>query len=239
MSDLTQTAEDYLEKILIIKEEMKIVRVRDIANYMKVKMPSVVSMIKKLSQKDLIKHEHYGYIELTEEGLRQAKAIYERHKTLFNFLHHILGLDTATAKEDACKIEHYVNPKTLDYILKFIKFVETCPEGEPLWLSSFHYFAERGVRPEHCKEIEKIRKDSKMNSSTLRSLNVGQKCRVKNISGAPEIKRRLLDMGIVPGVEIKMEKAAPLGDPVDITVKGYHLSLRKEEASCVEVEVFK
>ena len=50
------------------------------------------------------------------------------------------------------------------------------------------------------------------------------------------IKRRLLDMGIVPGVEIRVQRVAPLGDPVDVLVKGYHLSLRKEEARAITVE---
>ncbi|MCD6257960.1 ferrous iron transport protein A [Candidatus Aerophobetes bacterium] len=76
-----------------------------------------------------------------------------------------------------------------------------------------------------------------MNSSTLNNLKIGQKGKVIRISGNPAIKRRLLDMGIVPNVEVKVEKLAPLGDPIDILVKGYHLTLRKEEASSITVEV--
>lgn len=57
------------------------------------------------------------------------------------------------------------------------------------------------------------------------------------ITGDQGIKRRLLDMGIVPGTEVKVEKAAPLGDPIDVVLKGYHLSLRRQEASAVTVEV--
>jgi len=76
-----------------------------------------------------------------------------------------------------------------------------------------------------------------MNSSTLNNLKIGQKGKVIRISGDPAIKRRLLDMGIVPNVEVKVEKLAPLGDPIDILVKGYHLTLRKEEASSITVEV--
>jgi len=76
-----------------------------------------------------------------------------------------------------------------------------------------------------------------MNSSTLNNLKIGQKGKVIRISGNPVIKRRLLDMGIVPNVEVKVEKLAPLGDPIDILVKGYHLTLRKEEASSITVEV--
>lgn len=71
----------------------------------------------------------------------------------------------------------------------------------------------------------------------LSDLKVGEKCKISRIIAGAEIKRRLLDMGIVPGVEIQIQKVAPLGDPVDVLVKGYHLSLRKEEAETIAVEV--
>jgi Fe2+ transport system protein FeoA len=58
----------------------------------------------------------------------------------------------------------------------------------------------------------------------------GEKGRIAQVQGRRSIKRRILDMGLVPGSEIEMERYAPLGDPVEIKLKGYHLSLRKEEA---------
>jgi Fe2+ transport system protein FeoA len=79
--------------------------------------------------------------------------------------------------------------------------------------------------------------ERRMSSSTLNRLAVGQRGKVLKISAEPGIKRRLLDMGIVPGQEIGVERVAPLGDPVDILVKGYHLTLRRKEASCITVEV--
>jgi len=65
---------------------------------------------------------------------------------------------------------------------------------------------------------------------TVKDLKPGERGKVLNIKGKGDLKKRLLDMGMVPGAEIKLEKVAPLGDPIDILIKGYHLSLRKEEA---------
>ena len=76
-----------------------------------------------------------------------------------------------------------------------------------------------------------------MNPSKLSELKIGQEGRVVKITAEPGIKRRLMDMGLVPGVKVKIEKVAPLGDPMDLIVKGYHLSLRKEESSAIIVEV--
>jgi len=73
----------------------------------------------------------------------------------------------------------------------------------------------------------------------LRDLRPGERAIVKRISGTSSIHRRILDMGIVKGAEVEIERVAPLGDPIEIRVKGYHLSLRKEEASNISVEVDK
>ena len=70
---------------------------------------------------------------------------------------------------------------------------------------------------------------------TLRNVKVGETVTVKKISGEGAVKRRIMDMGITKGVELKIRKVAPLGDPVEITVRGYELSLRKADAECVEL----
>ncbi|MDR1589383.1 MAG: ferrous iron transport protein A [Oscillospiraceae bacterium] len=71
---------------------------------------------------------------------------------------------------------------------------------------------------------------------TLRDISPGQTVKVTQIGGASAIKRRIMDMGVVKGVEVFVRKVAPLGDPVEVTVRGYELSLRKEDAQMIEVE---
>lgn len=71
----------------------------------------------------------------------------------------------------------------------------------------------------------------------LDEVRPGQKARVVKIIGRSGVNRRLADMGVVPGTTVEVERIAPLGDPVDIRLKGYHLSLRKEEASNIMVEL--
>ena len=74
---------------------------------------------------------------------------------------------------------------------------------------------------------------------TLDTFTVGESGVVKAVLGEGKIKRRLFDMGITPGAEVYMRKKAPLGDPIEITVRGYELTLRKTEAVCVNTEVKK
>ncbi|MBO4439242.1 MAG: ferrous iron transport protein A [Spirochaetaceae bacterium] len=70
---------------------------------------------------------------------------------------------------------------------------------------------------------------------TLREVKTGQTVTVQKISGEGAIKKRIMDMGITKGVEIYVRKVAPLGDPVEITVRGYELSLRKADSEIIEV----
>lgn len=71
---------------------------------------------------------------------------------------------------------------------------------------------------------------------TLRDVKIGDTVKVVKLHGEGAVKRRIMDMGITKGVEINVRKVAPLGDPVEITVRGYELSLRKADAVMVEVE---
>ena len=71
---------------------------------------------------------------------------------------------------------------------------------------------------------------------TLRDIPVGSTARVKKLHGEGALKCRIMDMGITKGSEIYVRKVAPLGDPVEVTIRGYELSLRKNDADCIEME---
>lgn len=71
---------------------------------------------------------------------------------------------------------------------------------------------------------------------TLREAAIGQTVRVKKLTGDGPVKRRIMDMGITKGVGINIRKVAPLGDPIEVTVRGYELSVRKADAAMIEIE---
>ena len=76
-----------------------------------------------------------------------------------------------------------------------------------------------------------------MSTKLLSEFAVGESGKIKSVSGEGRIRRRLFDMGVTPGAELTMRKKAPLGDPIEITIRSYELTLRKVEAACVEVEL--
>lgn len=71
---------------------------------------------------------------------------------------------------------------------------------------------------------------------TLRQVNIGETVRVARLRGEGPVKRRIMDMGLTKGVAVTIRKVAPLGDPIEVTVRGYELSIRKADAEIIEVE---
>ncbi len=71
--------------------------------------------------------------------------------------------------------------------------------------------------------------------ATLKDVRVGESCKVSALHGAGALKRRIMDMGLTKGTSVYVRKVAPLGDPIELTVRGYELSIRKDEAANVEV----
>jgi DtxR family Mn-dependent transcriptional regulator len=119
-NDISPSLEDYLEAILNLKEANYIIRVTDLANKLQVAKASVNRAVKLLVDKDLLMHEHYGPIELTEHGRERALKIKARHQFLRNFFNEILGVELNTAERDACSIEHYISAATMEKLIAFV-----------------------------------------------------------------------------------------------------------------------
>ncbi len=145
---LSSNMEDYLEVINILDREKGFTRVKDISRLMNVKNPSVTGALSKLENNNLVKHEKYGYVELTTEGRVIARNIQKKHKIFQRFLTMVLNINPVTAEKDSCQFEHAISPETYEKLTKFIEFIDTCPETEtPEWLKSFYHFMETGERP--------------------------------------------------------------------------------------------
>jgi len=142
--------EDYLEAIAMLRDANKAVRVSQISRRLKVRMPSVTSALEKLSEKGLVVHERYRYVELTPEGESVAEGVVHRHEALSCFFTEALDIDRETAEEDACKIEHVISPLSLERMIKFIEFIQACPLEAPNFPKRYKYYLEHGQLPEEC-----------------------------------------------------------------------------------------
>ncbi len=110
---IQQSAEDYLETILLLKEKKANVRSIDIAIELNYSKPSVSVAMKKLEENNYITRDSLGYISLTEEGVKVASKVYERHTLISLFLIKI-GVSPDVAKDDACKLEHIISQESFE-----------------------------------------------------------------------------------------------------------------------------
>ena len=115
-----QSAEDYLEMILMLTEKNGSVRSVDIALSLQVSKPSVSVAMKNLRENGYILMDKDNLISLTETGMEVAAKVYRRHKMLTRFLME-LGVEEEIAREDACKIEHQLSPQTFEAILRHME----------------------------------------------------------------------------------------------------------------------
>jgi len=146
----TASMEDYLEAIANLGAGKKVVRVKQISDMLGVRMPSVTSALKRLSEQELVEHERYGHIKLTPEGAKVASEVIDRHEALAHFFAQALGIDQATAEEDACKIEHVISPLGMERLAKFVEFMEACPMGGANLPDRYEYYLEHGELPQDC-----------------------------------------------------------------------------------------
>jgi len=248
VESLTASLEDYLEAIFQIIAEKQAVRPKDIARRLKVSNPSVTGALRALADKELIRYAPYDVITLTPAGNTAAKGVVRRHEVLRDFFVRVLAVEERDADEAACRMEHSIPEAILERFIQFAEFVEVCPRAGAKWIAGFGYHCDHGDTQDRCekclsetlKEV-KQRKPSggtrTMTITKLKTLKPGQKAKVLKIQARGETNKRIVEMGVTPGAVVEVERVAPLGDPMSIKVKGYHLSLRKEEAEGIEVEM--
>ncbi len=137
--NLSPSVEDYMKAIYNISQSSKVVRVKDLAKHLNVKMPSVVNAVKNLENKGLVVHENYGYIEITELGERVGEQLKNRHEILTEFLVKVLQVESSIAVDDACSIEHYLNSTTVQRVVDLLEFLKHDPDNAK-WIEKFREF---------------------------------------------------------------------------------------------------
>ena len=233
-NNLSASLEDYLEAIFNLAGESGTARSKDIAKTLSVAKSSVTGALRLLAKKELVNYKPYGYVTLTDSGLAEAARVARKHNIIKSFFVNILGVDTDLAQEAACKAEHVLGPAVISRLLDFTAFLneisrKSCPVAD-----EFKKFSKNRLQNSDFsrKEISKVN-----GIIGLNEVKPGQKARIVNIIGRSGVNKRIADMGVVPGTTVEVQRVAPLGDPIDVKLKGYHLSLRKEEASKIMVKL--
>jgi DtxR family Mn-dependent transcriptional regulator len=120
---VSSSKEDYLEAIYIILKSKTCVGVKDISEFLGVKMSSVTGALNSLAGDGLVNHQKYGKVTLTEKGDVLAREVAGRHEVILTFLVDVLGVDVRTASKDACRMEHVISDSTFECLRKYVSEV--------------------------------------------------------------------------------------------------------------------
>ncbi|NLB65291.1 MAG: DtxR family transcriptional regulator [Lentisphaerae bacterium] len=217
---LSSRVEDYLEAILQLSETPQGARTGEIARLMDVQPSTVSTALKSLNEQGLVDYTPYDAVTLTPDGRRVAEEIAGRHVALRRFLMEVLGLDPEDAEPVACGMEHDATPLVAERMTLLADFFRQHPGMMAKWL-----VARQEARGNGLPGVE----------SSLDELPQGVRALVLSIDVEGALRRRLVEMGVTPGVLITVERVAPLGDPIAVEVRGYRLSMRKAEAANIRV----
>jgi DtxR family Mn-dependent transcriptional regulator len=235
--------EDYLEVIYHLENERRIARVRDIAGRLGVKMSSVSSALKSLSSRGLIVYDPHQYITLTERGIRKAREIVRKHEVLKRFLERVLGIEDSAAEDNACRMEHHLDPEVIDKLVAFVEFVEMCPVDQTRWLE---HVAETCDGCLECLDSakKKLRSRAKAQQAaldvgmTLAEAKQGSQVMIDSIKGSAKLRKQLASEGLEGGAIAVVEKKDKASGALHLTIKGYHIFLEAADASKILVKPF-
>ncbi|NCD31990.1 MAG: DtxR family transcriptional regulator [Spartobacteria bacterium] len=244
---ISAALEDYLEAIWMLSREGGGARTTDIANRLSVRKPSVTEMLQTLAEKKLVHYKKYAAVTLTDEGEALAKAVVRKHEILRLFLTSVLCIDPAVADEQACLLEHAASREVIDRLVQFTEFIETCPRAGLKWIRGLSYQCSEMNKESQCRpciescltqleEAEKMREQT-CTSILAEAMDAGDRGVVEKIEATGALRLKLAEMGVSRGVTIEVVRKAPMGDPIDFKIRGYHLSLRKTEAAAILVQV--
>ena len=242
-TQLSASLEDYLEAIFKIVSKKSAARAKDISEALGVRGASVTGALRLLAERKLIHYAPYEVVTLTSEGRKEAEKIVQKHEVLKAFFSDLLGIDDALAEEGACQLEHSLPGPIMERLLAFTEFAQLCPRCGEDWCRKFVERCTARTSPP-CSECLQGCLERFAGSETearrarprpLTEIRPGAKCVVRSIKNRRTVAKRLIEMGLRRGSVIEVKRVAPLGDPIAVKVRGYHLSLRVQEAKSIEV----
>ncbi len=231
-----KSIEDYLKALYDLSRNGTPVNTTEISRNLKIAPASVTEMLKKLADSGYINYSPYHGSILTEKGLSGAQKIARKHRLLEKFLSDILHIKTEQVHTQACQMEHALSDEAEESLCRFLKHPDKCPDdGKIIPACNLPFASCEECVQLHNKGLEEVGRRHQ-NLTSICTLKTGCSAKISFIRGEHRILQRLLDMGLTPGTNIKIERVAPLGGPVEVCVRGSKVALGQDIAANVFVE---
>ena len=232
---LSGNVEEYLELLYKLGPDGERVSTSMISENLKIAPASATQMLKKLANRGYVEYSPYKGAVLTSDGIKIAKKVTRKHRLLERFLCDILKIKSDKIHDQACEMEHVLSDDAERALCHLLEQPNKCPGDSVIPECDLKF-----TTCEECRERKEIDVEEvgKRNENLISILDLKQykKGRVSFIRGDHKVIRRLLDMGITIGAIISVVKVAPLGGPVEVSVRGSKLALGRDIASNVFIE---
>lgn len=243
-AELTHSAAHYLTTIMHLRNRQGYARVTDLAEHLGVSRGAASRAATLLKERGWIEEDPNRMLLLTEPGREVASAVERNYLIMECFLEDILGVPGEVAHRDACKLEHLLSGQTGGALFRLIQVLNESPtllkkiQARVAEIPDNDWAGDGAAPSDPAMRLkaDDLETAPAEPAQTLADLEAGRSAVVRRVRGHGAVHRRLLDMGITKGAEVRLEQVAPLGDPIKIRIRGYDLSLRKSEARMVELE---
>lgn len=185
MAVLSSRLEDYLETLFHLETVGEKQTVTALADRLKLTKGTIATVIKKMTEQGLVRHEFYGAIQLTPDGRRIGWRVYMKHERLTSFFHDFLGLDAERGEEIACLIEHHLDGRAAERFFGLVDFLQDAQANQKVWTQELFRSLDAAVRlPAPL---------------TVAAPATGRVCR---LTGNENVCRRLAESGVRDGVRL-------------------------------------
>ncbi|MBQ3395524.1 MAG: metal-dependent transcriptional regulator [Synergistaceae bacterium] len=216
---LSPRIEDYLEELFLLESTGRSVTVTDLAERLKITKGTVTATIQKLSELELVNHERYGTLHLTDAGRRKGMTVFRRHEGFRAFFHELLGLDRDHSSEMACSMEHYVDNVTEERLYALLEYFRKARAEHQPWVDEIFLAIEKPIL---------------LVPVPLTLCEPGSEGAVLRLTADEPLRKKLVEMGFTAGADVKMMK----NDDEKFTCKlGKHvIELPLNEAAAIWIQ---
>ncbi|MHA1581005.1 MAG: metal-dependent transcriptional regulator [Candidatus Baldrarchaeia archaeon] len=216
--DLGEKVEECLEALFRLEKNNERVKTTELAEKLGFPLSSMTVLLQRLANMGLVEYEPYKGVRLTDKGRKVAIKIIRRHRLSERFLTDILGLDWCEVHEQACKLEHAITNKIEEKLDKKLGSPAVCPHGNPIPTPNGEIIFEKDIPLSELQPAEEA-------------------VITRIIDEDPTLLRRLIAIGILPGVKITVKEKSPLGGALVLKIGDYEVALGRDVASKICVKI--
>ncbi len=209
---LSPRIEDYLEELFLLESTGRKITVTDLADRLKITKGTVTATIQKMTELELVNHERYGTLHLTDAGRRKGMTVFHRHEGFRAFFHELLGLDRDHSSEMACSMEHYIDSVTEDRLYALLEFFRKAKAEHQPWVDEIFLAIEKPIL---------------LMPVPLTLCEPGSEGLILRLTADEPLRRKLIDQGFAVGAEVKLHDNQDERFTCSVGRKDYELPLNE------------